>query len=95
MQVDTCKLCGDPEPDHDKTPGLICAYCGAPAQGCFSIHISPSMDGLTVPLCFECGKDPSPTCPDIWDKIEQDKIDGMFNPEALNGGHISGHEDWE
>lgn len=93
MQAETCRLCGEPEIDHNRTPGLICAHCGEPAQGCFSIHISSSMDGPTVPLCFECGKDPNPTCGEIWNKIQEDIQQGWFQPDALNGATTSTGKD--
>lgn len=47
------------------------------------------MDGPTVPLCFECGKDPFPTCGEIWNKIREDIRHGWFQPDVLNGTSAS------
>ena len=47
----------------------ICAYCRKLAQGNFSIHRDDFGVGPEVPLCDECGKDPTPTCEQIWKRI--------------------------
>lgn len=46
-----------------------CAYCGKPVQGNYSIHRDGFGEGPEVDLCDDCGKDPLPTCEDIWDRI--------------------------
>lgn len=57
--------------DRDTDAGADCAYCGAPAQGNYSIHRDGFGVGPEVPLCDCCGSSDEPTCSDIWDKIAQ------------------------
>lgn len=46
----------------------ICAFCGASAEGNFSIHLRP-FSGPEVWLCDRDGKYPTPSCEDIWDAL--------------------------
>lgn len=48
----------------------LCAFCRAPAQGNYSVHISPSMTGPEVPLCDMCGGHETPLLSHIWHAIE-------------------------
>lgn len=48
-----------------------CAYCGEPAQGNYSIHRDGFGIGPEVPLCNRCGGKRTPSCQDIWDRIEK------------------------
>ncbi len=47
----------------------ICAACGKPAQGNYSIHRDGFFDGPEVPLCDDCGKDEKPSCEILWGAI--------------------------
>jgi hypothetical protein len=47
----------------------VCAACGAPAQGNYSIHRDGFCDGPEVPLCNGCGSEETPTLPQIWAAI--------------------------
>ena len=49
-----------------KTPAQMCSHCGKAAEGNYSIHDTPSMDGPEVPLCDACGSSEEPTCGEIW-----------------------------
>lgn len=46
-----------------------CANCGWGAEGNFSIHDTPDMDGPEVDLCDSCGGSELPTCAAIWRNI--------------------------
>ena len=52
-----------------KRMGLVCAYCGSPAEGNHSIHRDGFDEGPEVPLCDAHGSQPEPTCEEIWAKI--------------------------
>lgn len=43
-----------------------CAFCGAWAEGNFSIHRRPPCNGPEVPLCDACGAEDGPSCREIW-----------------------------
>ena len=47
-----------------------CAFCGAWAEGNFSIHRRPPCNGPSngpeVPLCDACGDEDGPSCAEIW-----------------------------
>lgn len=43
-----------------------CAFCGAWAEGNFSIHRRPPCNGPEVPLCDACGGEDGPSCEEIW-----------------------------
>ncbi len=49
----------------------VCAYCGAPSEGNFSVHRDGFFKGPEVPLCDACGKDPKPTLEEIWKRISR------------------------
>jgi hypothetical protein len=48
---------------------LICVFCGARAQGNYSIHRDGFGVGPEVDLCNNCGQDVSPSCCDIWETV--------------------------
>jgi len=52
-----------------KLVGLICAFCGGPAEGNFSIHRDGFCKGPEVPLCDEHGAGLKPSCTTIWARI--------------------------
>ena len=43
-----------------------CAFCGAWAEGNFTIHRRPPCNGPEVPLCDACGGEDGPSCEEIW-----------------------------
>lgn len=47
----------------------ICAYCGKPAEGKYSVHRDSFRRGPEVPLCNACGGMSGPSLDDIWEKI--------------------------
>jgi len=53
----------------------LCAYCGKPAQGNFSIHRDFIDKGPQVPLCDACGGANGPSCNEIWSRISQTPSD--------------------
>ena len=64
-------------PDVSLSEGAVigaeeCVFCGRPSEGIYAIHKDSSMDGEEVPLCDACGSKPTPTCAEIWAKIEED-----------------------
>lgn len=54
----------------------VCAYCGRPAEGNYSIHRDAFCDGPEVDLCDACGSDVLPTCTQIWARISRGKGGG-------------------
>jgi hypothetical protein len=46
-----------------------CSFCGAPAEGNYSIHRDGFGVGPEVDLCDGCGGAELPSCPEIWDRI--------------------------
>jgi len=46
-----------------------CSACGEPSEVNFSIHRDSMGEGPEVPLCDACGKDPTPTCEQLWEAI--------------------------
>jgi len=58
-----------PADNKEQEEQKICVYCKKPAQGNFSIHRDDFGEGPEVPLCDECGKDPTPTCEQIWKRV--------------------------
>jgi len=59
-----------------------CSFCGEVAEGNYSIHVSPTMEGEEVPLCDECGGSPTPTCEEIWQKLAKSGGAGPVPPQA-------------
>jgi hypothetical protein len=53
--------------------GKVCAYCGLPAQGNFTIHRDGFGAGPEVPLCDACGGGASPSSGEIWARNGQGK----------------------
>ena len=62
---------------HDETLTLSdllggrCVYCGAPAEGNYSIHRDGFCEGPEVPLCDACGAHETPTLAEIWARIAE------------------------
>jgi len=50
-------------------PTDLCVFCGSPAQGNYTVHASPEMEGPELPLCDRCGGDEYPLLKDIWHAI--------------------------
>lgn len=57
----------------------LCAYCGRPADGNFTIHRDGYGVGPEVDLCDWCGMYPAPSCEEMWDLIAQ--------PSDADGAH--------
>lgn len=53
----------------------LCANCGNPAEGNYSIHRDGFGEGPEVDLCDACGSKPEPTCAEIWENIA---VEGQF-----------------
>lgn len=56
-----------------------CAFCGIPIIGEpeHAIHSTPEMnDGDEVALCYAHGAHETPTCGEIWDRIEERRARG-------------------
>lgn len=58
------------EPPGPEEPPL-CAYCGQPAEGNYSIHRDGFGVGPQVPLCDGHGGGDLPTCEQIWEKLRK------------------------
>lgn len=54
----------------------LCAYCGEPAQGRYSIHETDNVSGAEVPLCDLCGDLDGPGVETIWAQIRRKKERG-------------------
>lgn len=52
-------------------PARRCAYCGAFAEGTYSVHRDGFGVGPEVDLCNDCGSGDSPTLAAIWAHIGQ------------------------
>jgi hypothetical protein len=48
---------------------MICAYCGKPAEGNYSLHPDRFDKGPEFPLCDACGENAYPTLDQIYAKI--------------------------
>lgn len=60
----------------------VCAYCGRPAEGNYSIHRDGFCDGPEVDLCDAHGGRMTPTCPEIWDRLADRKARGHTMTEV-------------
>jgi hypothetical protein len=54
---------------HVEPVTILCAYCGAPSEGNYSVHRDGFCVGPEVELCDGCGGSRYPTLSEIWDKI--------------------------
>ena len=54
---------------HIEPVMILCAYCGKPAEGNYSVHRDGFGQGPEVELCDRCGGSKEPTLSTIWDKI--------------------------
>lgn len=50
---------------------MTCAYCGAKAEGEYSVHRDGFGVGPEVDLCERCGSQPTPSLREIWERIAQ------------------------
>lgn len=65
----------------------LCAFCGNPVQGHFSIHRDYIDKGPQVPLCDKCGSAAGPSACEIWAKISQIESDRAHAANCLNTAH--------
>jgi hypothetical protein len=75
--------------------GARCAYCGALAEGNYSIDRDGFGVGPTVELCDACGGSEVPTCGDIWARIGQGEDCVKCDEEILSGdARIGSFHEW-
>lgn len=60
---------GSAEKRREILARMLCAYCGKPCKGNFSIHRDDSCTGPEFPLCDECGDEDGPSLSEIRRKL--------------------------